>query len=63
LQNRHSKWVTAKIFFLKGLWVLMVKPQLLAGAFFDSLTSLAGWGNQYGTRILLIGFELGDLRA
>ncbi len=33
LQNSHSKWVTGKIVFLKGLWVLMEKPRLLAGFF------------------------------
>src|SRR5216683_8409614 len=36
LQNRHSKWVTGKIVFLKGLWVLSGKAPALAGAFFIS---------------------------
>ena len=43
LQNLHYKWVTGKIVFLKGLWVLMGKPRLLAGAFFDSVLSITDW--------------------
>ena len=43
LQDSHSKLVTGKIVFLKGLWVLMGKPRLLAGAFFDSVLSITDW--------------------
>jgi hypothetical protein len=43
LQNIHSKLVTGKIFFLKGLWVLMAKARH-AGAFFDPVSIIAvGW--------------------
>ena len=52
-----------KVFFLKGLWVLIGKAPVVAGAFFDSLTSLAGWGNWYGMWISFICLELGGLGA
>jgi hypothetical protein len=44
LQNRHSKWVTGKIVFLKGLWVLMGKAPALAGAFLISSFYYSGLG-------------------
>jgi hypothetical protein len=51
LQNRHSKWVTGKIVFLKGLWLLTAKARWRPGAFFDSLLIIADWvkllGNVY----------------
>ena len=44
MQNRHSKWVTGKIVFLKGLGALMVKAPVVAGAFFMSSSIVADWG-------------------
>jgi hypothetical protein len=35
--------VTGKIVFLNGLWVLMGKPRLLAGAFLFTVSIIAGW--------------------
>jgi hypothetical protein len=43
LQNRHSKWVTGKIVFLKGLWVLTAKAPGVAGAFFKSSSIIEDW--------------------
>src|SRR6266851_7294551 len=43
LQNRHSKWVTGKIFFLKGLWVLMGKPRLWPGLSLYLVSIIADW--------------------
>src|SRR5260370_36825570 len=43
LKNRHSKWVTGKIVFLKGLWVLTAKAPGVAGAFFKSSSSVTDW--------------------
>jgi hypothetical protein len=51
LQNRHSKWVTGKIVFLKGLWIFKGESPVLAGAFFKSSSIVADWvellGNAY----------------
>jgi hypothetical protein len=43
LQNIPSKWVTGKIVFLKGLWVLMGKAPVATGAFFKSSSIVADW--------------------
>jgi hypothetical protein len=43
LQNRHFKWVTGKILFLKGLWLLKGKAPAVSGAHFDSVLIITGW--------------------
>jgi hypothetical protein len=46
LQNIHSRWVAAKIVFLKGLgfkFCTKRKPRSVTGAFFSSISSLPEW--------------------
>ncbi len=49
LQNRHSKWVTGKIVFLKelreNLRLKRESPGRWTGAFFNSISIIAGWRN------------------
>ena len=58
LQNRHSKWVTGKIVFLKGLWRLKMKTPVLAWVFYlyFNCSGLGITPMQLGSRLLSVGY-------
>jgi hypothetical protein len=60
-QNRHSKRVTAKIFFLKELQVNEKTPANAPGFSLISITTIADRGEPIGNYILFRLCWLGDL--